>query len=141
MKVSVLFPWSMPMADAAPHHNDARRAEAKDDDALMQAYRNRESDLIVEGVGRVEKLLPDDLEGSRHQKFILRLGSGQSLLVSHNIDSDVSQRISGLREGDEVRFRGEYEWNERGGILHWTHDDPRDWHEDGWLEHNGIRYD
>ncbi len=140
VKVSLLFPWSMPMADAAPK-NQARRADVKDDDVLMQAYRNGQSDLIVEGAGIVEKLLPDDLEGSRHQKFILRLASGQSLLVSHNIDSDVSHRIDALREGDEIRFRGEYEWNERGGILHWTHDDPRDWHEDGWLEHNGIRYD
>ncbi|MEM9808089.1 MAG: DUF3465 domain-containing protein [Cyanobacteria bacterium P01_D01_bin.56] len=113
----------------------------KGDDALMAAYRKGESDLIVEGKGRVEKLLPDDLEGSKHQKFILRLGSGQSILVSHNIDSDVSPRIADLREGDEVKFKGEYEWNERGGVLHWTHDDPKDWHADGWIEHKGTRYE
>ncbi len=128
------------MADAAPQ-DYFRRPEIKGDDALMEAYRNGESDLIAEGVGRVEKLLPDDLIGSRHQKFILRLASGQSLLVSHNIDSDVAARIDTLRVGDEVRFRGEYEWNERGGVLHWTHDDPKDWHADGWLEHQGVRYE
>ncbi len=128
------------MADAAPQ-DFFRRPEIQGDNALMEAYRNGESDLIAQGVGHVEKLLPDDLEGSRHQKFILRLASGQSLLVSHNIDSDVALRIDTLRVGDEVRFRGEYEWNERGGVLHWTHDDPKDWHADGWLEHNGIRYD
>nr|WP_215607876.1 DUF3465 domain-containing protein [Leptothoe spongobia] len=139
VKVSgLLFSWFIPMADAAPQDH-FRRAEIKGDAELMEAYRNGQSDLIVDGVGRVERLLADDLEGSRHQKFILRLESGQSLLVSHNID--VSPRIDTLREGDEVRFRGEYEWNERGGILHWTHDDPKDWHADGWLEHNGIRYD
>ncbi|NEQ48631.1 MAG: DUF3465 domain-containing protein [Leptolyngbya sp. SIO3F4] len=130
----------MPMANAAPHNN-FRRPGIRGDDALMEAYRNGESDLIVTGVGRVEKLLPDDLKGSRHQKFVLRLTSGQSLLVSHNIDSDVSQRIDALREGDEVKFKGEYEWNERGGILHWTHDDPKDWHADGWIEHDGVRYE
>ena len=140
VKVSLLFPLSVPMADAAAR-DDFRRTDVKGDDALMEAYRNGESDLIVEGVGRVEKLLPDDLEGSRHQKFILRLASGQSLLVSHNIDRDVASRIDALRVGDEVRFRGEYEWNERGGVLHWTHDDPKDWHADGWLEHNGVRYE
>ncbi|MEM8613330.1 MAG: DUF3465 domain-containing protein [Cyanobacteria bacterium P01_H01_bin.105] len=126
------------MADAAPQDH-FRRAEIKGDAELMEAYRNGVSDLIVEGAGRVERLLSDDLEGSRHQRFILRLESGQTLLVSHNID--VAPRINALREGDIVRFRGEYEWNQQGGILHWTHDDPKDWHADGWLEHNGVRYE
>lgn len=137
-KVSLLFSLSMPMADAASQ-DFFRRAEIKGDAELMEAYRNGQSDLIVEGVGRVERLLSDDSEGSRHQRFILRLESGQSLLVSHNID--IAPRINALRVGDQVRFRGEYEWNDRGGILHWTHDDPKDWHADGWLEHNGVRYE
>ncbi len=34
-----------------------------------------------------------------------------------------------------------YEWNQRGGVLHWIHDDPKDWHAAGWLEHNGVRYE
>ena len=131
---SLLFPGSIPMADAAP-----RRSAIKGDAELMEAYRDRTSDLIVDGVGRVERLLSDDLEGSRHQRFILRLGSGQSLLISHNID--VAPRINALRVGDQVRFRGEYEWNQQGGLVHWTHDDPKDWHADGWLEHNGVRYE
>ena len=139
LKVSVLLSsWSMPIADAAPQ-DFIQRAEIKGDVELMEAFRNGRSDLIVDGVGRVERLLSDDLEGSRHQRFILRLESGQTLLVSHNID--VAPRINTLQVGDEVRFRGEYEWNERGGILHWTHDDPKDWHADGWLIHNGIRYE
>ena len=126
------------MADAASQ-GPIQRAHIKGDAELMEAYQNRTSDLIVEGVGRVERLLSDDLEGSRHQRFILRLGSGQSILVSHNID--VAPRINALRVGDQVRFRGEYEWNDQGGLVHWTHDDPKDWHADGWLEHNGLRYD
>lgn len=138
VKVSVLLDWSMPMANAAPQ-DFLQRAEIKGDTELMAAYRNRESNLIVEGVGQVEQLLSDDLEGSRHQRFILRLESGQSLLVSHNID--VAPRIDTLQVVDQVRFRGEYEWNELGGIVHWTHDDPKDWHADGWLEHNGMRYE
>ncbi|MEM1253084.1 MAG: DUF3465 domain-containing protein [Cyanobacteria bacterium P01_H01_bin.21] len=126
------------MADAAPQ-DFRRRAEIKGDAELTEAFRNGQSDLIVEGMGRVERLLSDDLVGSRHQRFILRLASGQTLLVSHNID--VAPRIDTLHVSDEVRFRGEYEWNEQGGILHWTHDDPKDWHADGWLIHNGMRYE
>ena len=79
LKVSFPFSWSMPMANAASQNN-FRRPQIKGDDALMEAYRNGESDLIVEGNGKVEKLLPDDLKGSKHQKFILRLASGQSIL-------------------------------------------------------------
>ena len=60
VKVSgLLFLWTIPMADAAPQ-DFFRRAEIKGDAELMEAYRNGESDLIVEGVGRVERLLADD---------------------------------------------------------------------------------
>ena len=93
---------------------------------------------IVESVGIVERLLPDDNEGSRHQRFILKMDSGQTLLIAHNID--LALRINGLQRGDEVKFRGQYELNDRGGVVHWTHDDPRGNHPAGWLEHNGKRY-
>ncbi len=102
------------------------------------AFANRESDVQVRGHGTVAKVLPDDLKGSRHQRFILRLESGHSLLVAHNID--LAPRIANLRAGDRVGFAGEYEWNEKGGVLHWTHHDPRGVHPGGWLEHAGRTY-
>ena len=109
-----------------------------DDRALTSAFENRQSDIQVEGSGRVIKILADDTNGSKHQRFILRLSSGQTLLVAHNID--LAPRISGLSEGDTVRFYGEYEWNSKGGVVHWTHHDPRGRHIDGWLKHNGATY-
>lgn len=105
---------------------------------LAEAFDKRRSDVQVTGRGFVERVLPDDTRGSRHQRFILRLGSGQSVLVAHNID--LAPRIPSLREGDEVEFNGEYEWNEKGGVLHWTHHDPAGRHEDGWLRHQGRLY-
>lgn len=110
--------------------NDAR---------LKQAYQNHKSDVQVRGSGLVSRLLPDDNKGSRHQKFILRLDSGQTLLVAHNID--LAPRIQGLRKGDRVEFYGEYEWNKKGGVMHWTHKDPRNHHTHGWLKHNGKIYE
>jgi hypothetical protein len=92
----------------------------------------------VMATGRVVRVLSDDNEGSRHQRFILELGSGQTLLVAHNID--LAPRIPMLDTGDTVRFFGEYEENSRGGVIHWTHHDPRGRHPDGWLEHRGKRY-
>jgi hypothetical protein len=79
------------------------------DSTIQKAYNNRQSDLQVQGVGVVTRVLPDDLEGSRHQKFILKLGTGQTLLVSHNID--LAPRVRGLTTGDTVEFYGEYVWN------------------------------
>jgi hypothetical protein len=107
------------------------------DVAIADAFRNQRSDVWVEADGRVDRLLPDDRKGSRHQRFIVRLGSGLTLLVSHNID--LAPRVP-VRVGERVRFRGEYEWNERGGVVHWTHRDPQRRHSGGWIEHRGQRY-
>lgn len=108
------------------------------DAELQQAYESRQSNLQVQGDGQVIRILPDDNEGSRHQRFILRLGSSQTLLVAHNID--LAPRINSLAVGDTVEFFGEYEWNSQGGVLHWTHHDPNGRHVDGWLKHRGQVY-
>lgn len=90
--------------------------------SVAEAYRKRQSDVWVEGSGTVEATLPDDREGSRHQKFIVRVERDLTVLVSHNID--LAPRVP-LDRGDEVAFKGEYIWNGKGGIVHWTHRDPR----------------
>tara|TARA_R110001583_G_C5670239_1_gene410768 strand:+ start:2911 stop:3639 length:729 start_codon:yes stop_codon:yes gene_type:complete len=105
---------------------------------IQQAFQNRQSNLQVSGSGVVVQVLPDDLDGSRHQKFILRLSTGQTLLVAHNID--LASRVHTLQKGDLISFNGEYEWNAKGGVLHWTHHDPQGRHEPGWLEHEGRKY-
>lgn len=106
--------------------------------ALEQAYENQQSDVQVRGQGTVVKLLRDDLDGSRHQRFILKLNSGHTLLVSHNID--LAPRIDRLKSGDRVEFFGEYEWNNKGGVVHWTHHDPGGRHVSGWIKHQGRTY-
>ena len=83
-------------------------------------------------------MLSDDTDGSPHQRFILRLGSGQTVLVAHNID--LAPRIPHLAVGDTIAFAGQYEWNEKGGVIHWTHDDPDGRHPAGWLKRDGEIY-
>ncbi|MEM1011250.1 MAG: DUF3465 domain-containing protein [Planctomycetota bacterium] len=104
---------------------------------VAEAFRSRRSDVVLEDAGVVVKTLPDDNEGSRHQRFIVDMPGGVSILIAHNID--LAPRVP-LREGDTVAFKGEYEWTEKGGTVHWTHHDPKQWHEDGWVEHDGKRY-
>ncbi|KDN28824.1 hypothetical protein VFDL14_22115 [Vibrio fortis] len=109
------------------------------DQQLKQAYQNHQSDMQIQGSGTVSRVLPDDNKGSRHQKFILRLDSRQTLLVAHNID--LAPRIPNLKVGDVVQFYGEYEWNDKGGVIHWTHRDPGNRHAHGWLKHQGKIYE
>ncbi len=105
---------------------------------LKQAFLNKQSGLQVRGRGVVTRLLSDDLIGGRHQRFILRLASGQTLLIAHNID--IAPRLVGLQLDDVVKFYGQYEWNEQGGVVHWTHHDPDGEHINGWLKYLGKIY-
>lgn len=88
--------------------------------------------------GVVTRILPDDLFGSRHQRFILGLANGTTVLVAHNID--IAPRVSGLKVGDVVEFNGVFETNADGGVIHWTHHDPSGRRPGGWLKHNGRFY-
>ena len=108
------------------------------DQSITSAFQNQASGVQVVGEGVVERVLSDDNDGSRHQRFILRLASGQTLLVAHNID--LAPRLGSLASGDKVEFYGVYEWNAKGGVIHWTHRDPNGQHANGWLQHNGTTY-
>ncbi len=84
------------------------------------------------------RILSDDLNGSRHQRFILQISQKLTVLVAHNID--IADRLPGLTVNSLVEFYGEYEWNDLGGVIHWTHHDPDGYHIDGWLKYNGKTY-
>ena len=107
------------------------------DGAIEQAFAAQRSGVWVENQGTVERTLRDDNEGSRHQRFIVRLASGHTVLIAHNIDLAPRARI---RSGDAISFRGQYEWNQQGGVVHWTHHDPRSPDRidaGGWLDVDG----
>jgi len=117
-----LLPWSN-FTDAA---------------TINEIFKNQQSNVQVKGIGTVIRILSDDNQGSRHQKFILKLNSGNTLLIAHNID--LAPKIKSILKGDTVQFYGEYEWNKKGGVIHWTHRDPNKHHINGWLKHKGIVY-
>lgn len=112
----------------------AEYSDAAIDDAFAKGLANQQ----VEGQGTVVRMLADDNNGSRHQRFIVRLDSGLTVLVAHN--TDLAPRVDALRGGDAIAFSGEYEWNPKGGVIHWTHHDPQGRHPGGWLKHNGQIY-
>ena len=104
--------------------------------SISSAYKTKASDVQVNSSGIVVKILPDDNKGSRHQRFILKLSTGQTVLIAHNID--LAPKIKTISVGDSVEFYGEYEWNNKGGVVHWTHHDPAGRHKGGWLKHDGV---
>ena len=137
--VTLLAAFGFWFADQGPQASNDR-VEAPQATGLAQvraAYEGRQSNLWVELEGTVEKTLADDREGSRHQRFILRLDPQLTVLVAHNID--LAKRVP-LMVGDRLQLRGEYEWSEQGGVLHWTHHDPGG-EPGGWIDHHGDRYE
>jgi len=121
---------------------DVQAAEVKaaqsNEDMLIEAFKTHRSDFQIQAKALVVKLLSDDNNGSRHQRFIVRLNSGHTLLVAHNLD--LAPRIEALKAGDSVEFYGEYEWNKKGGLIHWTHHDPSGRHATGWIKHGDKMY-
>ncbi len=112
--------------------------QQSDNSTLLRAISNRQSDVQVIGSGTVVKLLRDDTRGSQHQRFLVEVDRNKTILIAHNID--LAPRVNELREGDTIRFNGEFEWNDKGGVVHWTHKDPRGKHVHGWLQHQGKKY-
>jgi Protein of unknown function (DUF3465) len=108
-------------------------------DTFKKAFDNQQSNIQVKQVGRIAKVLRDDDHGQKHQRFLVQLESGQKILIAHNID--LAAKVEGLKEGEIISFSGEYEWNNKGGVVHWTHRDPRGRHPNGWLFYNNRKYD
>ena len=114
------------------------QSRTEDSEKIRQAFQQQQSNVQVHAEGRVKAVLADDNDGSRHQKFILELSNGLTVLVAHNID--LAPRIENLKKGDVVEFYGEYEYNPKGGVIHWTHHDPQQRHIAGWLKYQGKTY-
>ena len=108
------------------------------DELLAAAYRNHQRRVEVCGHGVIARVLAEDPQGSRHQRFIVRLPQGQTVLIAYNIE--LAPRIQGLRTGTPIEFAGEYEWNPQGGVVHWTHHDPGGRHAAGWIHYDGHTY-
>lgn len=123
--------WSRTLFPSAGIHPLSKR-----DTRLAWLFANKVSEVQATCSGLVILKLPDDIADIRHQRFIIQLASGQTLLIAHNID--LAKRVKPLRIGDKVSVRGEYIWNEKGGLIHYTHDDPAGIDAGGWIKRKGV---
>jgi hypothetical protein len=120
----------------APEVQSVRKSAG--DSKLAWAFKSQISEIRVQCKGTVTLKLDDDSSGSRHQRFIITLDSGQTLLIIHNID--LAPRVRNLKLNDRVRISGEYIWNSQGGLIHETHRDPQGIEVSGWIKHRGKTY-
>jgi len=104
---------------------------------VNRAFTKRDDGDWIEVTGFVRRLLSDDNDGSRHQRFIIDIGDCRTLLIAHNID--LAKRVP-LGMGDRVQVPGMYEWNDLGGLVHWTHHDPQGIEDGGWVRYRRKSY-
>lgn len=102
---------------------------------LETLIKKRQSNEIITLDVKVINVLSDDNQGDRHQRMIVKTGKN-TLLIAHNID--IAPRVP-VKKGDMIKVRGEYEWNDKGGVVHWTHRSTSN-HAEGWIIHNNKKY-
>ena len=131
--LAVLTAAAVPAACAA--------TQAPDDAALCAAYTAGRSHVEVVADGTVTRIFGvQQGRVSPHEGFLFRLGSGCSVIVRVEANTDFTGPIP-LTQGQHVTVKGEYEYYPLGGVIHWTHRDPRGRHEGGYVATGGRIYD
>lgn len=113
-----------------------------DNAAIYDAWRSNRSHLEVTAEGSVARRLGTRVGRSgTHEGFLLHLtgAAGRGLTVRVEDNVDITGPIP-LTEGAEVEVRGEYIFDRRGGIIHYTHRDPRGRHSAGYVRVNDKFY-
>ncbi len=137
---SAQLPEPSVSAQTAPASQDKppNPSQAQQASTITRAFEQQQSDIPVQSSGQIIKALSDDNNGSRHQRILLKLPDGLTILIAHNID--IAERIERPSPGERIEFKGEYAWNAKGGVVHWTHRDPSGRHPDGWLKYQNHTY-
>lgn len=122
--------------EAVPGGQQGDGSVGQDDILAAQANQDRKVELTFSAP--VCRLLPDDTKGLPHQLFLVQLNNGSMVKIAH--DTKYAPHVP-IRPGDLVTIKGEFIYNRKGGVVHWTHhsDTPR--HEGGYIEFGGKRYE
>lgn len=152
--ITMLVTWSSGCSDARHRHREQMQevetgvtpppengsvmpgGTVTGDAQVLEAQQNHWKKVEVTLTAPVKKLLPEDTKGIEHQRFLLELSNGTTVLVAHN--TDLAPPVP-IREGDILTLHGEYIWNRKGGVLHYTHHSTNR-HEGGWIQFNGQTY-
>jgi hypothetical protein len=115
-------------------------SSAPDNAAVCKAFSGGQSHAEVTAQGAVVRDFGVRAgRESPHEGFLMRLSSDCDLVVRVEANVDFTGSFA-LRRGEKVEVRGEYEFYPLGGVIHWTHRDPRGRHPDGYVQADGRRY-
>ena len=110
--------------------------------AIYDAWRSGQSHLEVTASGSVARVLGlRNGPSGEHEGFLLHLrgAEGHGLTVRVEDNTDITGPMD-VHAGDDAVVRGEYIYDPRGGIIHYTHHDPRGHHVSGYVRVNGRTY-
>jgi len=122
-------PSTAPAATSAPTIGDSE---------VIRAQQLQLVKVPLTVTARVKKMLKYDDRGLPHERFLLVLSNGSTILVAHN--TKMAPYVP-VQPGDIVTVSGEYIWNAKGGLIHWTHHSDSPNHQSGFIEFNGKRYE
>ena len=107
---------------------------------VCNAHVEHRSHVETTASGTLVRILrQSDGQYGPHAQFLVRLDSSCALTVR----VAANERFTGplpLRVGEHVLVHGEYEYYRSGGVIHWTHRDPRGHHDGGFIELSGRLY-
>lgn len=92
----------------------------------------------VSAQGHLIRRLPEQLSPYRAQLFLVRLTSGQKLIIKHDIE--MGEALPDIKKGALLFFKGLYKWNRKGGFIIFTTQKNRENNLSGWLKYKEITY-
>lgn len=111
----------------------------RDDRELVRAVRDKRQIHFIRAANmEVIRLLPDDTQGAKHQRFYVRLSDGQEVSAVYSLESG-RDRVP-VKVGSRVGLAGEFKWTRFGALIHWLHEDTSNRRPDGYVEISGVRY-
>ena len=117
--------------------NVYKNSQSLDDSQALAAQMQQAIKREITVTAPVKKILPEDVKGLPHQRFLIELSNDSTVLIAHDLQY---AKALPIQAGDIVCVRGEYIWNKKGGLIHWTHHSDTPKHEGGWIDFQGQRY-
>ncbi len=104
---------------------------------IYQAQKDHLKHVEVIVKAKVYKMLSYDLYGLPHERFLIKLNNNSTVLIAH--DLKMAPCVP-LKANDDVTIKGEYIWNNLGGVIHWTHHTDTAFHVGGYILFNNKTY-
>ncbi|KPU82850.1 hypothetical protein JI57_03275 [Psychromonas sp. PRT-SC03] len=120
----------------AEKHNSATKIV--DNIAYLEFLYKQQRSAKVSAQGRVINSLPLQSKPYLAQLFLVRLISGQKIIIKHNIET--GRALPAVEDGSLLFFKGLYKWNHKGGMIVFTTKKNNQNKLSGWLKYNEITY-